>query len=208
MSLKRSGLDTFIGTLGAHFVITAPIRHKNRTLACALLLAREQFSPEALQTLERTCVHASAIYHGLLLAEEAKEQVWIDALTGLKNKSFIKELTSAMSPDQTYYFCHVDVDTRENLNNNELEVVALDAARIIKATLRDFQSRYSDALSGAEIGRLQKTDYAVLLKSESQDWVSQLANNLQKALSNFLGQKVEGVAIGIASFPETVKAMS
>lgn len=201
MSLKRSGLDTFIGALGARFVITAPIRHNNRTLACALLLAREQFTPEALQTLERTCVHASAIYHGLLLAEEAKEQVWVDALTGLKNKSFIKELTSAMSPDQTYYFCHVDVDTRENLNNNELEVVAVDAARIIKATLSDFQSRYSDALSGVEIGRLQKTDYAVLVKSESPDWVNQLANTLQKALSNFLGQKVESVAIGIASFP-------
>lgn len=201
MSLKRSGLDSYISTFGARSVICAPIRHRNRTLACALLLAGEQFGPELILTLERTCNQASALYHGMLLAEEAREQIWTDPLTGLKNKSFIKELMSALG-QEPYYFCHITVDTKEGLSNSEMESVAQDAAKILKAALRDFANLYQGAINGAEIGRLQKTEFAVLIKSESSDLITQLAGNFCKLLSQFIVEKrLESLGAGIAFSP-------
>lgn len=206
LSLKRSGLDIFLQDLGASSVIAAPIRHKNRNLAAALLLASSSFSPENIQSLDRLSQLSSAIYHGLLLSEEAREKIWLDALTGLKNKAFINELVSALGAEQPYFFCHIAVEARENLSNSQLEVLAQEAARVIQAAVRDYQNRYPQIISDFVLGRMQKAEYALIIKSDSSDLVGQLAANILKLLCQFVRpETIEAVGIGIATAQDSLE---
>jgi len=94
LSLKKFGFESILQESAFSHITVGPILHNRNALGYLLALTPQPLPPMLLASAELIRRREGVRYFGLLLREQAEEQKWTDAATGLRNKAYLMELIS------------------------------------------------------------------------------------------------------------------
>ncbi|GAB3066864.1 GGDEF domain-containing protein [Salinicoccus sesuvii] len=138
------------------------------------------------------------------LFKQYEEEASVDGLTGLFNRRTFDNKLDALSPKERASLLILDIDFFKSFNDRYGHP---EGDKMLKAVSRKMRSVVGET---GVLSRNGGEEFAIILKEQTREEASEIAENLRKAIENsrYILQNGEfvgvTVSIGLASYPEQV----